>query len=172
MCSGSEAGSYLRLIDSCINQRKAQGPSRTSNKSKEEEEVFHSVKAVEGKEARVHVPTLKHAPCSTHARRDIQTASGLASYRRATHTPPSQDRDKATSIARQVYTTVKCRRQWYSTSSRSATQQRGSQEPGEGNGLAARLQNMTPPPPPWQTYPVRCRVPGYYEPCSERVRVH
>ena len=30
--SGSEAGSYLRLIDSCITQRKAQRPSRTCNK--------------------------------------------------------------------------------------------------------------------------------------------
>jgi len=31
MCSGSEAGSYWRLIDSCITQLKAQGPSRTCN---------------------------------------------------------------------------------------------------------------------------------------------
>jgi len=31
MCSGSEAGSYLRLIDSCITQLKAQGSSRTSS---------------------------------------------------------------------------------------------------------------------------------------------
>ena len=38
MCSGSEAGSYLRLIDSCITQLKAQGLSRTCNESKEEEE--------------------------------------------------------------------------------------------------------------------------------------
>ena len=38
MCSGSEAGSYLRRIDSCIIQLKAQGPSRTCNESKEEEE--------------------------------------------------------------------------------------------------------------------------------------
>ena len=38
MCSGSEAGSYLRLIDSCITQLKAQGPSRTCNESKEEED--------------------------------------------------------------------------------------------------------------------------------------
>ena len=38
MCSGSEAGSYLRLIDSCITQLKAHGPSRTCNESKEEEE--------------------------------------------------------------------------------------------------------------------------------------
>ena len=36
MCSGSEAGSYLRLIDSCITQLKAQGPSGTCNESKEE----------------------------------------------------------------------------------------------------------------------------------------
>jgi len=34
--SGSEAGSYLRCIDSCITQLKAQGPSRTCNESKEE----------------------------------------------------------------------------------------------------------------------------------------
>jgi len=38
MCSGTEAGSYLRLIDSCITQLKDQGPSRTCNESKEEEE--------------------------------------------------------------------------------------------------------------------------------------
>ena len=35
----TEAGSYLRLIDSCITQLQAQGPSRTCNKSKEGEEV-------------------------------------------------------------------------------------------------------------------------------------
>ena len=38
ICIVSEAGSCLKLIDSCITQRKAQGPSRTCNKSKEEEE--------------------------------------------------------------------------------------------------------------------------------------
>ena len=38
MCCGTEAGSYLRLVDSCITQLKAQGPSRTCNESKEEEE--------------------------------------------------------------------------------------------------------------------------------------
>ena len=37
LCSGSESGSYLRLIDSCITQLKAQGPSRTCNENKEEE---------------------------------------------------------------------------------------------------------------------------------------
>ena len=39
MCSGSEAGSYVRLIDSCITQLKAQGPSRTWNERKEEEDM-------------------------------------------------------------------------------------------------------------------------------------
>ena len=37
MCCGTEAGSYLRRIDSCITQLKAQGPSRTCNESKEED---------------------------------------------------------------------------------------------------------------------------------------
>ena len=37
MCSGSEAGSYLSLKDSCITQLTAQGPSRTCNESQEEE---------------------------------------------------------------------------------------------------------------------------------------
>jgi len=36
--SAKEAGSYLRRINSCITQLKAQGPSRTCNESKEEEE--------------------------------------------------------------------------------------------------------------------------------------
>ena len=34
LCCGSEAGSYLMLIDSCITQLKARGPSRTCNESK------------------------------------------------------------------------------------------------------------------------------------------
>ena len=34
----TEAGSYLRLIDSCITQLKSPGPSRTCNESNEEEE--------------------------------------------------------------------------------------------------------------------------------------
>ena len=37
MCTGSEAGSYLRLIYSCITQLKVQGPSWTCNESEEEE---------------------------------------------------------------------------------------------------------------------------------------
>jgi len=35
---GSEAGSFLRLIDSCITQLKVQGPFMTCTESKEEEE--------------------------------------------------------------------------------------------------------------------------------------
>ena len=38
MCCGSEAGSYLRLIDSCITELKDQGPSRICAESKEVEE--------------------------------------------------------------------------------------------------------------------------------------
>ena len=44
MCSGSEAGSYLRRIDSCITQIEAHGPCRTCNQSKKEEKkkiVWH-----------------------------------------------------------------------------------------------------------------------------------
>ena len=36
MCRGSEAGSYLRLIDFCSTQLEAQGPSRICNESEEE----------------------------------------------------------------------------------------------------------------------------------------
>jgi len=39
MRSGTEAGSYLRLIDSCTTQLKAQGPSRTCNERQEEDLV-------------------------------------------------------------------------------------------------------------------------------------
>ena len=42
MCSGSEAGSYLRRIDACITQLQAQGPARTCNESREEEVVCSS----------------------------------------------------------------------------------------------------------------------------------
>ena len=37
MCSGSEAGSYLRLIDSCITQVKAEEDSRTCDESRDQE---------------------------------------------------------------------------------------------------------------------------------------
>ena len=43
MCSGSEAGSCFRLIDSCVTQLKAQGPSRTCTESKDEEEEEEDV---------------------------------------------------------------------------------------------------------------------------------
>ena len=39
MCCGNEEGSHVRLRDSCITQPKAQGPARTCNESKEEEET-------------------------------------------------------------------------------------------------------------------------------------
>ena len=45
---GSEAGWYLRLIDSCIIEHKAQGPSRTCNESKEEKEEEEEEEAAPG----------------------------------------------------------------------------------------------------------------------------
>jgi len=44
--SGSEAGSYLRLIDSCITRLKADGPFRTCTESAEEEASEHAHLAV------------------------------------------------------------------------------------------------------------------------------
>ena len=41
MCCGTEEGSCLRLVDSCITQLKAQGPSRTCNESTEDKEGFY-----------------------------------------------------------------------------------------------------------------------------------
>ena len=38
LCSGSEAGSYVRLTASCITQLRAQGTAWTCSESKEEEE--------------------------------------------------------------------------------------------------------------------------------------
>ena len=38
MCSGSAAGSYVRLIDSFVTQMRAQGPSRTCDKSTQDAE--------------------------------------------------------------------------------------------------------------------------------------
>ena len=42
MCCGTEAGSYLRLIDSCMTQLKAQGPSGTCDERKEEKKKYQA----------------------------------------------------------------------------------------------------------------------------------
>jgi len=52
MCCGTEAGSFLRRIDACVTQLKAQGPSRTCNESKEEEEKASRGELLGGREAR------------------------------------------------------------------------------------------------------------------------
>jgi hypothetical protein len=49
MCRGNEAGSYLRLIHSCITQLKIQGPSRTCDESTEEKEEEEEEGWVSGK---------------------------------------------------------------------------------------------------------------------------
>ena len=54
---------YLRLIDSCITQLKAQGPSRTCNESEEEEEEEASAfpaAALSGWYLKVVVSTYAH----------------------------------------------------------------------------------------------------------------
>ena len=43
LCSGSEAGSFWRLIDSCITQLKVEGSWGACNESEEEEEVYKSL---------------------------------------------------------------------------------------------------------------------------------
>jgi len=50
--SGSEAGSYVRLIDYCITQLKDQAPSRTCNESKEEEDYHERVDEASGAHGR------------------------------------------------------------------------------------------------------------------------
>ena len=54
----TEAGSYLRLTDSCITHFKAQGPSRTCNESKEEEEGGNLEKALERLDGVLHLLVL------------------------------------------------------------------------------------------------------------------
>ena len=54
----TEAGSYLRLIDFCITQLKAQGPSRTCDESKEEEEEVEGVDLLLGMEGSMLLPRL------------------------------------------------------------------------------------------------------------------
>jgi len=49
MCFGTETGSNLRLIHSCITQLKAQGPSGTCNESKEEVVMDLGVRRGEGR---------------------------------------------------------------------------------------------------------------------------
>ena len=65
MCSGSEAGSYLRLIDSCITQLKAPGSSRTCHGSKEEKEEQNSF-------GHKSVQNLQHRVVQTFERSDFQ----------------------------------------------------------------------------------------------------
>ena len=59
MCCGTEAGSYLRLIDSCITQLKAQGCYRTCNESKEEEK---KVRALTPNHRRKAHPSMSDCP--------------------------------------------------------------------------------------------------------------
>jgi len=59
MCCDTEAGSYLRLIDSCVIQLEAQGLSRTCNESKEEEEASWLWRETDGRRCEPHAPLTK-----------------------------------------------------------------------------------------------------------------
>ena len=88
MCSGSETVAYLRLIDSCITQLKAQGPSRTCNESKEEEVLLTPCAARQAVQ-RSKRPRAIGAP---HGRKHIQTTAVLwqdESFGATRKVPPS-----------------------------------------------------------------------------------
>jgi len=72
MCCGSEAGSYLRRIDSCITQLKAQGPSRTCNESKEEEGVSVTCSQISAKRPTSDPPKVRRRSESMPNRCDRQ----------------------------------------------------------------------------------------------------
>jgi len=88
MWCGTEAGSYLRLIDSCITQLTAQGPARTCNESKEEEEGVRSLCTVHSSEPAVTPKPLlilgAAAPCRTILKREIKVREPSASEKRRT----------------------------------------------------------------------------------------
>ena len=69
MCCDDEAGSYVRLIDSCITQLKAHGPSRACNESEEEEKkqtLFqNSTPKSPRAQGRYQGPGSTHPPLST-----------------------------------------------------------------------------------------------------------
>ena len=61
MCCGTDAGSYLRLKDSCITQLKAQGLSKTCEESGEEES-YRAAEDVEDAEAAQNATSLVNIP--------------------------------------------------------------------------------------------------------------
>ena len=76
LCSGSETGSYLRLIDSCITQLKVQGPSRTCNESEEEEDLHEDDGGSGIVEVRLSLShTHTHSLSLSHTHTDTHTLS-------------------------------------------------------------------------------------------------
>ena len=62
-------GSYLRLTDSCITQLKDQGPSRTCNEGKEEEEEALGLGfRIEGGLLQGYLAHKKQSPSQDHHR--------------------------------------------------------------------------------------------------------
>ena len=71
--------SYLRLIDSCITQLKAQGPSMTCKESKEEEEMRRVISIALPKLTSCSVKRQVHGP-SPDAGVEVSGGSNLDPY--------------------------------------------------------------------------------------------
>ena len=67
ICNTCVYNSFLRLIDSCITQLKAQGPSRTCNESKEEEEDLRLQLVSNGAGVNIKLRVHHAHPCTWHA---------------------------------------------------------------------------------------------------------
>ena len=76
----TSAGSYSRLIDSCITQLKAQGPSRTCNESKEEEEDTSMLKRMPAAGALPPPPPPAPSPGSTESHATLIRTPFLGPY--------------------------------------------------------------------------------------------
>jgi len=75
--SGSKAASYLRRIDSCITQLKAQGPFRTCNESKEEDVDMLDSRCKSVNLDRARAPRHPRAPRSESAFRAARRGLGV-----------------------------------------------------------------------------------------------
>jgi len=82
VCSGSEAGSYVRRIDSRITQLTAQGPSRTCNESKEEPGEGFGLEEAGADEREAHEPAAQSVARRREApareRRERQKVTSLS----------------------------------------------------------------------------------------------
>jgi len=82
----AKRGSYLRLVDSCITQLKAQGPSRTCNDSKKEEEGKRGhPKTLPESHSQYRVLTVLCVPCSLDSGGRFRGGLVFKAHRRVYH---------------------------------------------------------------------------------------